>query len=328
MNKHIKKYILSIAILITSQTWGIAGSYTIESTPATDASTGSIYMPISKDDALFTGVSFSASITSLQFGNVDNWYWTFQNGSPGTSTSQTPGTVTFGSGAYGQSNAVTMTFCHFGSTGLVCSNPLDNKIKVNVIKPTLAFNFSSWAQDDTAHAAASTAYSHAFTINVLNEYTIGLASTCAGIPYEYQVTVTPANSDSKSTDLDIKEQPSTSFVFYKGTAVDTPNNFGSTPSPAYYRSQGFVCDPFIMAPSSPTMYAFDAPGPEEEAAEDLLSLHQDNKVVITKVLTSYPLYKYPSNSVDVLQSQSHTFTYTCTSDATNGSGPYHWTASP
>src|ERR1700685_821398 len=84
---------------------GHAGTLTVTTTPAaTSASDGSQYLAIDKTKAASPGVSFSSSDTTSH-GSVTAWSWTFPHGSPGSSTSQNPGAVTFGTSAYGVSNS-------------------------------------------------------------------------------------------------------------------------------------------------------------------------------------------------------------------------------
>jgi hypothetical protein len=295
-----------------------AGIYTATPTPTaahTDSTTGTQYVVISKTTSQSTGVNFQGGYT-VHNGTVDSTLWNFQHGSPPTSYDTNPGKVTFSDDGWGVANLCTVGVKHTGSNGESCattSKPV-SKIYVNILKLSLAFNTASWSSDDTAPANAAGFSPSPPTIATLVAANYN-GLICEVFPYEYKVTVQPANSYVTSTDLDINEAYSKSITYYTGTTAGTP---ATSTGSSTYRATGYICDAGGPAPTNPIMYAFDAPGPAKLATQAIMTASSYTKMVYSLVLTSTPLWKTAGDSA---QAQSKTFTTICTAD---GHGGYTW----
>jgi len=116
----IRHQIIGIAALLgltltLTQVEGGTIKFTSTTPPVKTDSNGGQYIILSESAAASPGVSFKPTVVSPSGTSngmsITSWSWSFMNGSPTTSTSETP-TVFYGSAAWGQENSVTLSVLH------------------------------------------------------------------------------------------------------------------------------------------------------------------------------------------------------------------------
>jgi hypothetical protein len=320
----VNKHLTGALILLATTASSLAGEWTLTTTPNyVTNSAGIDYTPVNKTVAK-SGVLFTLSITTT-YGSITSMHWGFTNGMPKTSTSQTPN-VKYGSTAYGNKNAYTFAFHHLGSgSSGVCSIPPYTGY-VNVIKPYLQFNMSSWSTDPndplngSAFVAGLNFATSGPTFNKAQSFTL-LGGTRGGTPYEYKVTATPSHSGAKSSDFSILEQPTRFVTIWNGNklvGIDIPAH----PDQHYkFGDNNVATIDQGTTPTNPVLYAFDAPNLPDSDAISYMHDSSGTSLVISTVLTSTPCYQVATNPADTTLQESHTFVLTGTTD---GTGKVHW----